>query len=153
MNLECLTVRDIMSAEVVTLEKEENLELAQAIMRLGRLRHLPVVDDGKLVGLVTHRDILRASASVMASFAEHEQRALLAAVKVEDIMHEKVGTASPEALLRDVARQMLDKKWGCLPVVEEGKLIGIVTEADFLRVMIELLDAVCRMPKDLETAP
>ena len=137
-----------MSPEVVTLEKEEDLELAQAVMRLGRLRHLPVVEDGKLVGLVTHRDILRASASILSSFAEHEQRALLAAVKVKDIMHTNVGTASPDDLLRDVAERMLQQKWGCLPIVENGQLMGIVTEADFMKIMIQVLDALCEMPKN-----
>lgn len=137
-----LKVADIMTREVVTLAEDDTLDEARTCMERGRVRHLPVVRDGKLVGLVTHRDLLAASLSVFAQVSEQQERRLLARVPVGALMHDAV-TAAPEMPVRDAARVLLDNRFGCLPVVgPDGTLVGIVTEADFLRLAVRMLEAI-----------
>ena len=140
-----LRVSDIMTADLVTLEEHEDLSLADSIMALGRIRHLPVVTDGALVGLVTHRDILASHAarpqagdSVAEATAETAARRRVLA---GDIMTREVRTVSPETTVLDAARIIHEHKLGCLPVVDGGKLVGIVTEADFVQLVIRGLEA------------
>jgi CBS domain-containing membrane protein len=135
-----MTVRELMSTELVTLTEDETLAHAQRCMARGRIRHLPVVRDGKLVGLLTHRDLLAASFSIFAEVDHGEQRRIFGTVPVVEAMHRDVVTVSPELTVREAARILLENKYGCLPVVDRaGDLLGIVTEADFLRLTVRLL--------------
>ena len=134
-----LTVGDLMTTELVTLRRDESLNLAEQVMRLARVRHLPVVEAGALVGLVTHRDLLRAQVSVLAELSRDERREIHTAIRVEDIMVAEVRTAAPDTPAVAAARQMLEHKVGCLPVVQDERLVGIVTEADFLELAIRAL--------------
>jgi CBS domain-containing protein len=118
-----ITVGDFMTRDLVTVKEDDDLALAESILRLGGIRHLPVVRESKLVGLVTQRDLLR-SAAVRA----HRS------TRAGDIMVREVVTARPDTSLVQAAKTMLANKYGCLPVVDEGgKLAGIITEADFVR--------------------
>ncbi len=136
-----LTVADLMSRELVTLAEDDTLADAQACMARGRVRHLPVVRDGKLVGLVTHRDLLAASFSVFAEVSSREERELFATIPVRELMHDAV-TAPPHMPVEEAGRILLQNKFGCLPVVDsDGVLLGIVTEADFLRLALRMLEA------------
>ncbi len=133
-------VREIMSTDLVTLTEDETLAHAQGCMARGRIRHLPVVRDGKLVGLLTHRDLLAASFSILAEVDHGEQRRLFGTVPVVELMHRDVVTVAPELPARDAARILIENKYGCLPVVgPAGELVGIVTEADFLHLTVRLL--------------
>jgi len=133
-------VRDIMSTDVVTLIEDETLADAKRCMDRGRIRHLPVVRDRKLVGLVTHRDLLAASFSIFAEVGAAEQRRIFVTVPVVEAMHRDVVTVGPDTPVAEAAHTLLDNKWGCLPVVDSsGNLLGIVTEADFLRLTVRLL--------------
>ncbi len=135
-----LRVRDVMSSELITLDEEETLDLVEQVMRLGRVRHLPVTDSGALVGLVTHRDLLRASISALADIGEDERQELLSKVKVKEIMNRDIRTVKPTLPLNKAAAILLENRFGCLPVVEDGdKLVGILTEADFLRFSMTLI--------------
>ena len=135
-----MKVRDLMSTDLVTLTEDETLADAQRCMARGRIRHLPVVRDGRLVGLVTHRDLLAASFSIFAEVEANEQRRVFATVPVVEIMHRDVVTVSPDLGASQAARILLENKYGCLPAVgEEDELLGIVTEADFLRLTVRLL--------------
>ena len=135
-----MDVRDLMSTDLVTLTEDETLADAQCCMARGRIRHLPVVHDGRLVGLVTHRDLLAASFSIFAEVEASEQRRVFSTVPVVELMHRDVVTVSPDLGASQTARILLENKYGCLPVVdEEGSLLGIVTEADFLRLTVRLL--------------
>lgn len=118
------TVADLMTRELVTLKENDDLGLAEAIMSFGKVRHLPVVREGRLVGLVTHRDLLRALA-VRAESA--------GVTPAGEVMTREVVTVHPATSLRRALRTMLHNKFGCLPVVEDGKLVGIITEADLVR--------------------
>ena len=133
-------VRDIMTEPVVVIGLTDNLKVADDIMRWKHVRHLPVVDDaGRLVGLITHRDLLRACVSSIAGISEREQQSLLRGIPVREIMRADMYTVEPDANLRQAAQMMLDHKIGCVLVVEGDKLVGILTEADFVRYLLELL--------------
>ena len=135
-----MEVRDLMTTDVVTLTEDETLAHAQRCMARGRIRHLPVVRDGRLVGLVTHRDLLAASFSIFAEVEASEQRRVFTTVPVVEAMHRDVVTVSPSLAVSKAARILLENKYGCLPVVsEQSDLLGIVTEADFLRLTVSLL--------------
>jgi CBS domain-containing membrane protein len=135
-----MSVADLMTSDVVTLTEDETLAHAQRCMARGRIRHLPVVHEGRLVGLITHRDLLAASFSIFAEVASSEQRRIFDTVRVVEAMHRDVVTVSPELSVSKAARILLENKYGCLPVVDdEQQLLGIVTEADFLRLTVQLL--------------
>jgi CBS domain-containing membrane protein len=129
-----LKVRDVMTADPTTLKRNDKLTLADDIMRLGRVRHLPVVDDDDLtvVGIVTQRDLFRDALAQALGYGRHAQRKLLDTLSVKDVMATEVVTASPEAPLVEAAKILTERKIGCLPVVENGKLVGILTEGDFV---------------------
>jgi len=135
-----MKVRDLMTTEVVTLIEDETLARAQRCMARGRIRHLPVVRDGCLVGLVTHRDLLAASFSIFAEVEAQEQRRIFTTVPVVEAMHRDVVSVSPDLGVSEAAQILLENKYGCLPVVgQDDVLLGIVTEADFLRLTVRLL--------------
>jgi len=123
-----LSVRDVMSTELVTVGLAEPARRAWETMRDRRIRHLPVVEKGQLVGILSDRD-LRA---VLLSPG-------LAGATVGELMTDHPTTIRPEAPVEDAASLLVVKKIGCLPVVEGDRLIGIVTETDLLAVLVELL--------------
>jgi CBS domain-containing membrane protein len=128
-------VRHLMSAPVVSLFAEQTLPLAEDIMRFKHIRHLPVVDDaGRLVGLVSHRDLLRAQISSLTGLTEAQRRARQDAVRVRELMTRDVWTVHPETLASVAGQTMADHRYGCLPVVDAQRvLVGIITERDFLK--------------------
>ena len=132
-----MTVRDFMAKNPQVLGRNETLDLADDIMTMGRIRHLPILDDGELVGIISQRDMFRSAAVTALGFVGDTQKALIKTIRIKEIMTEKVFTISPDATVKDAARIMLDKKIGCLPVLEGKKLIGIITESDILRYVVE----------------
>jgi CBS domain-containing membrane protein len=134
-----LKVRDIMSIDLVTLKEGDDLGLAENVMRFGRIRHLPVVNAGKLVGLVTHRDILRAQVSSLADLPLEERDQIKVSIPASEIMKKDVETIGPDETVLDAAKILKANKYGCLPVVNNRKLIGIITEADFIDLVIRAL--------------
>lgn len=133
------TVRDIMTTEVATLGRNDSLQLARDIMTLGRVRHFPVVDeDGKVVGVVSQRDLYKASLGSVMKYGEKAQRAFLESIAVKEVMSEPPITVPPHTSVQAAARLMMEKKIGCLPVLEGSKLVGIVTETDMLKLVAEM---------------
>ena len=132
-----VTVRDLMARDPATLGRNETLDLAESIMNLGRIRHMPVVDDGKIVGIVSQRDLFRSALITALGFGRKTTSALIKTITIKEIMTKHVITISPEASLKEAARVMIDKKIGCLPVVEDQRLIGLLTETDILRYVVE----------------
>jgi CBS domain-containing membrane protein len=127
-------VRDLMTREVVTLGRADKLVTADDVMRLGRIRHLPVLDErGQLVGIVTQTDLYRGAVLRALGFAAQDDRSLLHGLSVSDAMTEQVHTTAPDAPLREAAQTMLRHKLGCLVVVEGRKVVGILTESDFVK--------------------
>lgn len=136
-----LQVRDIMTPEPFTLRDIDTLQSARSIMYLGRIRHIPIVNKhGLFVGLLTHRDLLSATVSILSGINKEVQDDLDANVPIREIMHTDVHCVTPDTDLRETAKILLNHKYGCLPVVEENILRGIVTEADFLKLTITFMD-------------
>jgi CBS domain-containing protein len=127
-----MKVRDIMVKEVATLDVNDELSLANDIMRLGRIRHLPVVEGQRLVGIVSERDLFRSSLAQALGYETKATRDLMKTLHIKDIMVPAVITVSPDTALCDAVRLMVDRKIGCLPVVENEGLVGLITETDIL---------------------
>lgn len=135
-----MLVRDIMTSPVEFLEIGDSLDLARHLMKVGRLRHLPVVDgQQRLIGLVTHRKLLEAW--VGHGDPAHERPEDVAReIPVDMLMETSVLTTTPGTPAAKAARVIELRKVGCLPVVDGGKLVGIVTEADFVRLARQALE-------------
>lgn len=137
-----LYVGDLMTTKLFTLKRADTLHAARALMEFARVRHIPIVDSrGDFQGLLTHRDILSATISHFADVDDAVQSEIDAGIPVSELMRKDVVVVSPTTLLRDAADILLHHKYGCLPVVEGTQLVGIITEADFLKLTIRLLDA------------
>jgi len=132
------TVRDIMTSEVTTLDRNDSLQLAKDIMTLGRVRHFPVVEDGKVVGVVSQRDLYKASLGSVMKYGEKAQRSFLEGIAIKEVMSDPPITIAPHATVQEAARLMMEKKIGCLPVLEGPKLVGLVTETDMLKLVAEM---------------
>ena len=127
------TVRDLMSTEVTTLETNDKLVIADDVMNLGRIRHLPVLEpDGSVAGILSQRDLFRGALARSLGYGEHAQQKLLGILYVKEVMSRDVATIGPDEDVSEAARRMLERKLGCLVVVENGKLVGILTESDFV---------------------
>ncbi|MDH3686913.1 MAG: CBS domain-containing protein [Myxococcales bacterium] len=122
-----------MSEKIVTISEEDSLSTVEHIMTLGGVRHMPVVQGGRLVGVVSERDLLRASLSNLTEFGSEERRAFLHVVEIRRVMSSPPITIVPDATVKAAAWVMAEHKIGCLPVVEGEKLLGMVTETDVLR--------------------
>jgi CBS domain-containing protein len=126
-------VREIMMGSPVTLKPEDTLDLANDVISLGRIRHIPVVADGTMVGLLSERDLLGAAANQIFGLKQKSKSALLKSVLIKDVMKKRVITVKPQTPIKEAARLMAEKKIGCLPVVSNGSLVGLVTTTDLLR--------------------
>jgi CBS domain-containing protein len=135
MNYEVMTVSEIMSRGVKTLGLNDTLDVARDIMTLGRIRHLPVLDDGKVVGVVTQRDLFSAGLAAALGYGSRTQATLLKTVRVKEVMSKPAVTVLPETSVKEAAQRMIEKKIGCVPVVEGEALVGLVTETDMLRLI------------------
>lgn len=127
------TVREIMSAVVETLSVGDTLAVGRERLERGHIRHLPIVDGNeRVVGLITHRRIVEAWVS--HGHPDRERVDVVARdVPVEMLMEKNVHTVAPETPAADAAAILETRRIGCLPVVDRGKLVGIVTESDFVR--------------------
>jgi CBS domain-containing membrane protein len=130
-----LKVRDLMSDEVTTMQHDETLILADDLMRLGRIRHIPIVgDDGKrVVGVLSQRDLFRCALAKAIGYSNVAQAKMMEVITIGEVMNSDVRTIGPDESVASAAKLMLKHKIGCLPVVEDSLLVGILTEADFVR--------------------
>lgn len=135
-----MSVRQIMTTKLFTIRSDKKLFAAGEIMNWAHTRHVPVVDaQGRLEGIVSHRDVLRASISAVDTrIAEAEKKQHLTQITVAQVMQKPAHTIRPDATIREAAAALRAFRIGCLPVVEEGKLIGLVTAHDLLGVIAHL---------------
>lgn len=127
-------VSEIMRANFATLDADDRLDYADRVMRFGHVRHMPVLEKERVIGVVSHRDVLAASLSEALAFARKQRDAFLHSVAVREVMTREVVTVGPDDTLEEAARRMLHHKIGCVPVVSpEGAAVGLVTETDLLR--------------------
>lgn len=137
-----MLVRSKMTPDVITASPETSLADALKLTRGNRIRHLPVVKDGRLVGLVTDRDLRLAMPPVWAQDTNHaELRDALHTRTVDSVMTRDIITTTPTTPIEDAARQLYEHRIGCLPVLEDDELVGIITETDVLRAFVELFGA------------
>ena len=134
-----MNVRDLMQSEVATLKASDSLGLADDIMQLGRIRHLPVLLGDRLVGIVSQRDLFRAAVSSVLSMRKSTEREWLAGISVHEVMTKPVITIEPQVSIRQAVELMVEARVGCLPVVLEGKLVGLLSETDCLRYLARVL--------------
>ena len=128
-----MTVRDLMIPVVQTLGRNDELSLADQVMTQKRFRHLPVVDeDGAVVGILSQRDMFRGALARALGYGTVAQDKVMASLAIKEVMTTDVITIRPDAPVATAAALMLQHQIGCLPVVEAGKLVGIVTESDFI---------------------
>ena len=130
-----MKVRELMTTDVATIGRNDELTIADDIMKMKRVRHLPVLEEGRLVGILTQRDLFHAALSTALNFGEKAQKEFLKTVVVKEVMTDDVRTIGPDADVKEAARLLIEHRIGCLPVVENGKLVGIVSETDLLRLV------------------
>ena len=134
-----MRIRDVMTKNPITVDSETLVLDAQKIMKENNIRRLPVVDKGNLVGIVTQHDLLQASPSPATSLSIHELNYLLAKMKVKEVMKKNPFTLTPDTPFEEALRIGQDKKIGSFPVMDKGKLIGIITESDTVRFLTRAL--------------
>lgn len=135
-----MLVHDLMSNPVFTIREDKHLRVVEEVMKWNHIRHVPVVDaHGRLVGIISHRDLLAAAVSTLAIRISQVERAQhLGASEVRNLMHAPVATIGPQEPIQRAAHLMRHHKIGCLPVLENEKLVGIITEADLLGIVERL---------------
>lgn len=130
-------VRDWMTPNPITIALKTTLPDAHNLMKQSKIRRLPVVDRGRLVGIITLGDVREAQPSDATTLSIYELNYLLSKLTVDKIMTHEPLTISPQATVRQAARLMLDNKIGGLPVMEGDRIVGIITESDIFRVLAQ----------------
>ncbi len=152
-----MLVKNYMQTKVLTVQEDSTFEDVIQLMKRHKIRHVPVVREGKVVGFITESDVRRASASPASSLSVYELNYLLEKIKVRDIMTPEVVTASPDMTLEEAALIMRNHKFGGLPVVEEdGRLVGIITLTDIVDVFLDVMgvgDRGIRLTIDVADVP
>ncbi len=129
-----MLVEEVMRKKVIAVKPDQSVLEAMHLIKANRIRHLPVIQEGKLVGIVSDRDLRDVSPSVLLK----EHSSVIQNTKIQKIMKRDVIAIHPLDYLEDAARLMYDHKIGCLPVICGSELVGIITETDLLRALIEL---------------
>lgn len=130
-----------MSKVLITVPPDLPIPDALALMSREKIRHIPVIEKGKLKGIITKNDLLNASPSKATTLNVWEINYLVSKIKVSDVMTTKVFTTTEETPIEEAARVMSDKKISCLPVLRGKEVVGIITETDLFKIFLELLGA------------
>ena len=137
-----MLVRERMSCHPATITPDIPITEALRLMRDRQVRRLPVLDqEGNLIGIVSEKDLLYASPSPATSLSIYEMHYLLSQLRIQELMTKDVITVTPDTLLEEAARIMVDNKIGGLPVTEGRKLLGIITQTDIFEVLLEQFGA------------
>lgn len=135
-----MKVSDRMTRNVKTLTPDQNLKEALGVMQRHHIRHVPVVEAEKVVGIVTDRDVRRATPSLLSGADQEQYERVLTGTKVSQVMTRNPYTVTPSMKVRDVVKILLDRKFESVPVVESNRLVGIMTVTDMLKVLVDLLE-------------
>ncbi len=141
-------ISELMTSPVYSLREADTLQSARLLMDQKRIRHVPITPGENVFrALITNPDVLANTISHLAGIDPATQNEIDAGIPLKEIMRTDVRTISPADSVKDAAHILYNNKYGCLPVVDAGKLVGIVTEADFLRLTVQLLDAMDQAEK------
>ncbi len=132
-------VRDIMTSPVTSVSQTSRLLDAAVTMRAAGIRHLPIVDGERVVGVLSERDVQRFTPSMLHRITEEEYNSIFENTRVDRVMTREPQCVEPETPLREALTLLLEKRVGCLPVVENGRLVGILTHSDLLTLLLRLL--------------
>ncbi len=134
MSVRTILVEDIMSTDVFTLGRNDKLSVADDLMKQQRIRHILVLNaDGDLCGILTQRDLFRGILLRSLGYGSRAEQKMLDSLSIKDAMYDEVFTITPDSTLSDAANLMLSNKVGCLPVVDGERLVGMISEADFVK--------------------
>ncbi len=133
-----MLVRDFMTSEVATIDEQDNLLETTLTFRRTHFRHLPVLAAGNLVGIVTESDVRQFLPSLMARGGPEEYNHILESTPVSKVMTRNPLTVRPDQPVTEAAQLLFTHHIGCLPVVEDGQLKGVITTTDMLRLLIYL---------------
>jgi acetoin utilization protein AcuB len=128
-------VNEFMTQPVITIDRNAGCDEADASMERHGIRHLPVMEEGRLVGVLGRHDLMRSALAFALGFGERGRAMLLHTLRVKEVMRERMVTIGAGQPASEVARLLLDHRIGCLPVLEDGELVGIVTSSDLLRLL------------------
>jgi acetoin utilization protein AcuB len=134
-------VGERMSRPVISVSPDDPIHDVLVMFRTEHIRRAPVIRDGKLLGIVSERDLLNASPSSATALSIWEINYLVSKIKIKDVMSKKVITVDRDTPIEEAARIMADKKIGGLPVMAAGKVVGVITETDLFKVLLELMGA------------
>ena len=134
-------VGERMSRPVISVSPDTPINEALAMFRKEHIRRAPVMSKGKLIGIISERDLLNASPSPVTTLSVWEMNYLISKVTVREVMTKKVITVDKDTPIEEAARMMADKKIGGVPVVSAGKVVGIITETDLFKAFLELMGA------------
>ena len=148
-----LAIRDVMSSPVIAVSPTTSLPKLNALMREQHIRRLPVMSGNRLVGMVTFGDIRSAMPSDATTLSVYELAYLMEQVTAAEIMRGDVITIGADASVAEAAQRMLEHKISGMPVMEQGQLVGIITESDIFRVISSGLVAVAERPGNTVAAP
>jgi acetoin utilization protein AcuB len=136
-----MLVGERMKSPVITVRPDMSLIDALNLMKQEHIRRTPVVKDGKLVGIVSEKDLLNASPSPATSLSIYEMNYLLSKLQIKDVMTKDVLTVTEETPIEEAARIMADNKIGSMPVVRDDRIVGMITETDLFKMLLELMGA------------
>ncbi len=131
-------VSDWMTKKVITITPDDSVSAAVKLMKEKKIKHIPVVRDEKLKGIISDRDIREFSPSKATSLDVYELHYLLATTKVKEMMKSKVFTISPDSPIEEAAMRMFDNSIGSLPVIQNNKVVGIISDRDIFRVLVDI---------------
>lgn len=138
-----IPLEDMMTTDVTTLTPDASVLDARRLMTTKGIRHIPIVNKkGKLAGLFSQRDLLAVTDSTELDIPKAQREENESKIRLGEVMTTRVSTASPNVALRDAAVFLQNNKYGCLPVVENGEVRGIITDTDFIGVAINLLEQI-----------
>lgn len=134
-----MLVQDFMTKNPITIEPDATFPQAISVIRKQKIRHLPVAEKGRLIGIVVEKDLLSNQPSPATTLSVYEIYSLLEALRVRQIMTRPVITVEGDCPIEEAARIMVEHKISCLPIMDGEKLVGIITETDVFKVLVEVL--------------
>jgi acetoin utilization protein AcuB len=134
-----MLVRDVMTTDVTTLREDAALVDATLIFASSGVRHIPILNGKKLVGIVTERDLKHYTPSILSGIPPAEYNRLMGSTPLSKIMTRDPATIEPGKTISEAVQMLYDRRIGCLPVVEDGELKGIITTTDMLNLLLKML--------------